>query len=68
MPKAEFCPVCKERMQRLYEREREGYGGARSKFWGYLWICPERHTVIIDPKGSVIRVVYKLEALVGASG
>lgn len=55
-------------MQRLYEREREGMYGARSKFWGYLWICPDRHTVIIDPKGSETQQVYTLEVIASASG
>jgi len=61
MPKAEFCPTCNKRMQRLYERERIGYGGGKSKYWGYLWICSDRHIAIIDHRKSESPKVYEMQ-------
>jgi len=49
-------------MKRLYERERE-YNG-RSKFWGYLWFCPDGHTAIIDHRESESPKPFELKEIV----
>lgn len=61
MPKAEYCPTCKKRMLRLYERD---HGISRSKFYGYLWICPDSHTAVIDNRESKTQQKYRLEEVI----
>jgi len=61
MPITKNCPICKTRMLRLYKRDHGGL--SKSKFWGYLWICPQNHTVIIDYRTSESPKTYKLEEL-----
>ena len=62
MPKIRKCPICDTRMKRLYERE--SYFSARSKFWGYLWFCPQKHTAIVDHRKSVAPELYELKEIV----
>lgn len=65
MPKARFCPTCEKRMIRLYERE---HLISKSKYWGYLWLCPNKHTVIIEHRKSKTQEIYEMkEVLVDAS-
>jgi len=60
MPIIKKCPTCDKRMIRLYEREREGYS-SKSKFWGYLWFCPDKHTVIVEHRKSKTPETYDLQ-------
>jgi hypothetical protein len=50
MPLVKKCPTCQSRMIRLYERERYQYHGSHSNYYGYAWLCPNGHTVIIDSR------------------
>lgn len=60
MPKAEFCPICNTRMKRLYERE---HGLSKSKYWGYLWLCPNRHIMIVEHRESETQEIYGLQEI-----
>ncbi|MHA1787100.1 MAG: hypothetical protein ACTSWU_02790 [Candidatus Thorarchaeota archaeon] len=60
MPIAKMCPTCGHRMKRLYERERTM---SRSKYWGYLWLCPDKHTAIVDHRESETLETYELKEM-----
>lgn len=62
MPRIKKCPTCDARMKRLYEREHGGY--SKSKFWGYLWFCPDKHTVIVEHRKSESPKLYELKEIV----
>ena len=66
MPKTKNCPTCGTRLLRLYEREHGGT--SKSKFWGYLWFCPYKHTAIVDHRKSDAPEIYELgEMVINAS-
>ena len=64
MPTIKKCPTCDTRMLRLYEREREGYSSSKSKYWGYLWFCPDKHTVIVEHRKSETPETFELKEIV----
>jgi len=61
VPIAKTCPICNARMIRLYERERTV---SRSKYWGYLWFCPDKHTAIVDHRESKTPETFELKEMV----
>ena len=61
MPIIKKCPTCGTRMLRLYERE---HLVSKSKYWGYLWFCPDKHTVIIEHRKSETPETFELKEIV----